>query len=293
VTSTSIDLSDVDLSQYSAPGRSHGLLDVFRRHYLLRLLVRKGTATRYRNSALGWIWSYVKPLCQYIIYFFIMGVIMGNTRGIENFSVYLLSGIIAINYFNEAFSNATTSITGNRALVRKIYLPRELFPVSAVIVAFIHFLPQLAVLIVIALLTGWVPSLITLGAGLLGILILTMLATGLGLMFGAWNAMYTDAQNFVEIIRMFATWSAPVLYSWTSVSEKLPHWAATLYMANPLSSAAELFHLAFWYTGPSESMMIYPNLLRNSIIAVCFCAALLIIGQLVFKRLEPKFAQEV
>ena len=286
-------LDSTDLAEFQRPGRSHGLVDVVRRRYLLRLLVRKGTATRYRNSALGWVWSYIKPLSQYVIYFFIMGVILGNTRNIENFPIYLLSGIIAINFFNEAFSNATKSITDNKALVKKIYLPRELFPVSAVIVAFIHFLPQLIVLLIVALLSGWLPSLSTIGAGLLGILILTILATGLGLIFGAVNVAYRDAQNLVEIIRMFATWTAPVLYSWQRVADALPHWAAEIYMLNPLASAVQLFHRAFWYTGAGENMQMPPDMWRNVWITLAVVCVVLVIGQFVFRRLERGFAQDL
>ena len=286
--------TEIDPSQYSIPGRSRGLLDVFRRYYLLRLLVRKGVSTRYRNSALGWIWSYTKPLSQYVIYFFIMGVILGNTRNIENFAVYLLAGIIAVNFFNEAFGNATTSITGNSALVRKIYLPRELFPVSAVIVAFIHFLPQLVVLLVVALLSGWVPTWMTLLAGAVGMLIIVGLASGLGLIFGAINVLFRDAQNFVEIIKMFAVWTAPVMYSWEKVADALPNWAAQLYMMNPLATAVELFHRAFWYTDDkAEVMQLAPHIVENTLIAVVVIAVVLAIGQLVFRKIEPRFAQEL
>lgn len=286
-------VEDYDLTGFETPGRSHGLLDIFRRRYLLRLLIRKGVSTRYRNSALGWVWSYIKPLSQYVIYFFIMGVILGNNRGIENFPVYLLSGMIAINFFNEAFSNATTSITDNKALVKKIYLPRELFPVAAVVVALIHFLPQLAVLLVVALLSGWVPTIATLGAGLFGMLILAIFATGLGLIFGSVNVAFRDAQNLVEIIRMFATWTAPVLYSWQHVADALPHWASSLYLMNPLTSAVEMFHRAFWFSTSNELMEMSPNLLRNSSIALVAVTIVLFIGQFVFRRLERGFAQNL
>ena len=283
----------IDTSEYTTPGRGKGLIDVFQHRYLLKLLIDKGVATRYRNSALGWVWSYAKPLSQYVIYYFIMGVVLGNTRGIDNFAVYLLSGIIAINLFNEAFGNGTTSITGNRALVRKIYLPRELFPLSAVVVAFIHFLPQLAVLIAVGLLSGWAPSLTTVYAGLLGMILLVAMATGLGLFFGALNVLFRDAQNFVDIIKMFVLWTAPVLYSWQHVADALPSWAAEVYMMNPIATVVELFHLAFWYMGGDQTAQLAPHITLNVAIAFVFVIALLVIGQLVFRKVEPRFAQEL
>ena len=157
-------MTNIDLSQYDVPGRGRGLRDVVRWRYLLSLLIRKGTATRYRNSTLGWTWSYVKPLIQFFIYYLVMGFIFGMDRGVDNFPLYLFSGFITVQFFNEGFGNATGSVVGNKALVKKIYLPRELFPIAAIAGAFIHFLPQLAILIVVALVYGWVPTVAGAGA---------------------------------------------------------------------------------------------------------------------------------
>ena len=286
-------MTAMDLSGFATPGRGRGLLDVFTRGYLLRLLVRKGVSTRYRNSALGWTWSYVKPLAQYTVYYFVMGVVLGFSRGIENFAVYLLSGVIVINLFNEAFSNATKSIVDNKALVKKIYLPRELFPVAAVIVALIHFLPQAAVLLAVSILTGWRPSVLELVYVVLGALLITMVATGLGLFFGAINVSFRDAQNFVEIILVFATWTAPVLYSWDLVDQRLPDWAVQLYLLNPLTSAVELFHAGFWFSTTDGGLQPPPNLAVNVAIGFGIALFLLVLGQLVFRRFERSFAQDL
>lgn len=283
----------VDLTGFAVPGRGKGLLDVFHRRYLLRLLVRKGVSTRYRNSALGWAWSYIKPLTQYFIYFFVMGIVLGRNNGIQNFAVYLLAGIITVNLFNEAFSNATKSIVDNKALVKKIYLPREMFPIAAVIVAFIHFLPQVAVLVVVSSLVGWIPSFLELGAILLGALIVILFASGLGLIFGAVNVSYRDAQNLVEIIKMFATWGSPVLYSYQNIADVLPNWAYQLYMINPLTSAVELFHYGFWYSTTDGTLPPPPNLLLFSLIGLALALAITGIGQLVFRQFERRFAQDL
>ncbi|QAV69985.1 ABC transporter permease [Salinibacterium sp. UTAS2018] len=284
---------DIDLTGYTTPGRGRGLLDVFRRSYLLRLLVRKGVSTRYRNSAFGWGWSYVKPLSQYMIYFFVMGIVLGRSRGIDNFAVYLLAGIIVINLFNEAFTNATTSVVDNKALVKKIYLPRELFPVAAVIVAFIHFLPQVVVLLIATILTGWQPGILEIAAVLLGALIVITFSTGLGLIFGAVNVSYRDAQNLVEIIRIFATWASPVLYGYDSIAAVLPGWLYEIYMLNPLTSAVELFHYGFWFSSTGGALPTPPDLVRNSLLALLLAVIVTVIGQMVFRKFERRFAQDL
>ncbi|MDX2398495.1 ABC transporter permease [Microbacterium algeriense] len=269
------------------------MLDVFRRRYLLNLLVRKATATRYRNSVLGWTWSYVKPAAQFAVYYFVMGIILNIHRDVDNFAIYLFSGIVIINLFNEGFGNATNSIVDNGALVRKIYLPRELFPVAAIIVAFVHFLPQVAVLLAICLLLGWTPSLLGIAAVLAGVLIVLVFATGLGLFFGGINVRFRDAQNVVEIIRMFSTWTSPVLYMWTLVIDKMPPWLFHIYMSNPLTVAVEFFHYGFWAPTASSTPGLPPHFGVYAVVAGVVSLIMLVIGQLVFRRFERSFAQDL
>ena len=282
-----------DLTGFSVPGSGRGILDVFRYRYLLRLLIRKGTQTRYHGSILGWGWSYVKPAAQFAIFYVVMGVFLNLNRGIENFPVYLFSGIIVVNLFNEAFGNATRSIVNNRALVKKIYLPRELFPIADVFIAFVHFLPQLAILLVVLLFVGWVPTAVQLAGALVAILIVLVFALGLGLFFGALNVSFRDAQNLVEIILLFATWSSPVLYSFTLVRDTLPTWLFELYMANPLTVAVELFHSAFWFPTTSGAMERPENLWQLAGFAGIAVVTLMVLGQFVFRKLEGRFAQDL
>lgn len=283
----------VDLDAFSVPGSGRGILDVFGYRYLLRLLIRKGILTRYHGSVLGWAWSYVKPAAQFVIYYVVMGVFLNLNHGIESFPIYLFSGIVVVNLFNEAFGNATKSIVNNKALVKKIYLPRELFPIADVFIAFVHFLPQLTILLAVCLFTGWVPTVVQIAGALLAIVIVLLIATGLGLLFGSVNVSYRDSQNLVELILMFATWTSPVLYSFTMVRDKLPGWAFDLYMLNPVTSAVELFHSAFWYPTTSEVAERPVHLWAFAGISVVIAIVVLLIGQFVFRKLESRFAQDL
>jgi ABC-2 type transport system permease protein len=282
-----------DRSAFSVPGTGRGIVDVFSYRYLLQLLVRKGTLTRYHGSVLGWAWSYVKPGAQFLVYWVVMGVFLGLNHGIESYPIYLFSGVVVVNLFNEAFGNATKSIVNNKALVKKIYLPRELFPIADVFIAFVHFLPQLVILLAACLVVGWVPSVVQLLGAVVAIFIVLLGSTGLGLLFGAVNVSYRDSQNLVELIRIFATWTSPVLYSFTMVRDSLPGWMYDLYMANPLTVAVELFHSAFWFPATSETMERPEGLLWFTLLALGITAATMVVGQLVFRRLEGRFAQDL
>ncbi|MEJ1087391.1 ABC transporter permease [Microbacterium sp. Mu-80] len=301
----------VPRAEFDIPGKSHGLIDVVRWRYLLRLLVRTGVTTRYRNSVLGWMWSYVRPAAQFLVFWIVLGLFMNLDR-VPNYAVYLFSGIVVINLFSEGFKNATTSIVGNAALVRKVFLPRQLFAVSAVLVSFVHFLPQVGLLLIVCLLMGWAGHITILGmlAALAGIFIVMVFALGLGLLFGAINVRFRDAENIVELMLLLATWASPVLYSWTMVQDAIvdklqwPSWLVDVYLLNPITQSVQLFHYAFWrpatqdlvnasgYVG-DELVPLSPNLAVNTLWTALIAVAALLVGQMVFRRLEGKFAQDL
>ncbi|WP_045259306.1 ABC transporter permease [Microbacterium hydrocarbonoxydans] len=282
-------------ADFDVPGTSRGLIDVIRWRYLLSLLVKTGVSTRYRNSVLGWTWSYVRPAAQFFVFWIVFGLFMTLEKGIPNFAVYLFSGIVIINLFSEAYKNGTTSIVGNAPLVRKVFLPRQLFAVSAVIVAFVHFLPQLALLIVVCAALGWLGSvtLMSVLAVFAAVVIVMIFSLGLGLFFGAINVRFRDAENIVELLLLLATWASPVLYFWTMVENVFPAWVTRIYLLNPLTVGVELFHYAFWYPVTDTDLQLPPDLGWNSLWALLISVSTLFIGQIVFRRLEGRFAQDL
>ena len=278
--------------EYSTPGRSSGLFSLFRQRYLLSLLLRKGTATRYYGSALGWVWSYIRPAAQFLMYYLVIGVILGANRGFEYFPIYLFSGIVAVNLFSEVLRNTTSALVDNKSLIKKIFMPRELFPVAAVGVAFVHFLPQAILLLAVSLLFGWTIGWLQVAGFIGGVLLILTFALGLGLFFGSINVVFRDAKNIVDIILMFSTWASPVLYSWAMVAERAPTWLYHIYMSNPMTSAVELFHDAFWLPIEPDSPRP-PDLFMHVSISVGIAVFTLVIGQLVFRKLEGSFAQRL
>lgn len=279
--------------ELAEPGTNRALFDVFRRRYLLSLIVRKEVGIRYRGSLLGWLWSYVKPLVQFAVFFVALGVFLGLNKSVEYYPIYLLSGITAVTFFNEAFANGTRSFVDNAALIKKIYLPREMFPIASVFVAAINTLPQIVVIVVIALFFGWAPTVLHLGALVLGLIIIAILATGLGLLFGAVNVTFRDAQSFVEIITMMSVWASPVMYQWQMVAREMPDWLFTLYRLNPLTPMVELFHYGLWMPlGPADAAPL-PDLWQFSLYALIASLVILAVGQIVFRRLEGRFAQDL
>ena len=254
--------------------------------------MKKGTTTRYYGSVLGWAWSYVRPAAQFLMYFVMIGLVLKVDRGINMYPLYLFSGIVLLNFFTEATKSATNSITGNAALVKKIYLPRELFPVAAVGSAFIHFLPQVLLLFIVCLLAGWSFAWTGLLAFIVAIAIVVMFTLGLGLFFGAINVAYRDAKNIIDVALMFSIWMSPVLYTHTMMRDLIPAWLYNIYMVNPMSVSVELFHHAFWGQVVTDTRM--PDyMLTNTMAGIGIALGTLLIGQVVFRRLEGNFAQDL
>ncbi len=284
-------------NELTTPGSGRGLLGVYSNRFLLKLLVRKEIKVRYRGSVLGLLWSYVKPLMQFMIYFVALGIFLNLQKATPNYAIYLFSGIVLVNFFTEALGNSTRSIVENRDLIRKIYLPRELFPVSTIWVSAAHFLPQVVILLGAAFLVGWTPSFFQLLAAVAAFIVVCILATGLGLLFGAVNVYFRDSENIVDMILMVVTWASPVLYMWTMARDALGSWF-WVYQLNPMTVAVEIFHWAFWYPTLGTDQLAIVDLPPNLIsfwlpVSLLVSLVVLFLGQLVFRRLAVHFAQEL
>ena len=276
-------------------GRGGGLREVVGRRFLLSLLVRKELRVRYRASVLGLGWSYVKPVVQFGVYFVGLGMVL-RQNVIGDYAVYLFGGLVVMTVFGEAVGNATRSVVANADLVRKIYLPRELFPLSSLCVAGVHLGPQLLVLLVGALVAGWVPDPVGVLALLAALALVALLALGLGLLLAAVNVLFRDVENVVDLVLMVIVWTSPVLYPWQRVADLLGAGSPllALYQSNPLTVAVELVHRATWaHASPGNSTSLPPDLGVRVVTSFVVAAAILALGQWVFRALSGRFAQEL
>ncbi|REE96550.1 ABC transporter permease [Thermomonospora umbrina] len=275
------------------PNSGGGLRQVARNRFLLRLLVRRELRSRYKGSLLGLGWSYVRPAVHFSVYFAVVGVFLGMDRQIEHFPIYLFSGMVLVNLFTETLHAATRSVTGNAPLIRKVFLPRELFPTASLLVSLVHFVPGLVILLIGATVNGWRPSPQALGAAALGLSILVILALGLGLLCAAVNVFFRDLEQAVDISMIVVTWSVPMIYPWAHVRTHAPAWVLEVYLANPLVSAVTMFQRAFWWPGTDETYAFPPDMYVHGAISLAVAVLVLLAGRLVFARTQKRFAQEL
>lgn len=280
---------------WADPAPRHGLLEVFRRRYLLRLLVRREISARYSGSFLGLIWSYINPLSQLFIYWFVMQKIIG--RGGENFALHVFSALVVVHFFTETFNAGTRSIVRNKAIVRKMATPNEMFPVASMLVSLYHVGPQMVILLIVCLFYGWSPDPTGMVAFAIAISISMVLGTALALLFSAANVFFRDWASVVNIMTNFVRFGAPMIYPYSIVEDRFGSFA-DYYLLNPIANAVLLSQRAFWVgstTDPAGTARtdLPDHLISRGLIVVAACAIFLVFAQMVFTRLEHKIPERI
>lgn len=270
--------------------------DIWTHRQLLGLMVRRDVKARYKDSVLGMLWTLINPLVQLGVYFLVMGQILGAARGIPDFAIYVFSGLTIYGLFSESLSGATGSIVANSGLVRKVYVPREVFPLAATGSALFTFGIQLLVLIVASVALGAAKPSWSVLYLFPAVALVLVYAVAFGLLLSALNVYLRDVQYLTQVVLMLALWASPIVYAWTMVSDvlaryNLPGWVLEMYTASPLTLAILGFHRAFWSAGTPAD---YPShLLARMTIAFIVGLVLLVICQRAFARLQGNFAQEL
>lgn len=283
------------------PSSNGGLLDVFKRRYLLRLLVRKEIQARYSGSFLGLFWSYVQPAVRFCVYFFVIGLILDLRGSMEYFGIHMFAGLVLVHYFTETFQAGTRSIVRNKAIIQKMAMPKEMFPVASMLVSAFHVVPGLVILTVASLAVGWTPDPVGIAAGLLGFAIVAVLGTALALLFSAANVFFRDFGNIVGTLSLLVTFSCPMIYPYSMVEDRfgnLGGWVPDLYLANPMAEAVLLMQRCFWTGTTSDPEKTMAEDLPGNLFTLGFAhlgvaVVVLVVAQLVFTRLENKFAERL
>lgn len=279
-------------------GFAFAVRGVWQRRELLGLLVRREIKSRYKNSSLGAVWSLIRPLALLLVYYVAIGEFIGAARTIPMFAIFIFCGLTAWSLYSDIIGSMTTSIISNGGLIKKVYLPREIFPLASVGSALFNFMMQFAVLIAAVLLLGQWPTIDALWLIPTAFITLVTFATAVGLMLSALNVYMRDVQYLVEIVLMVMFWASPIVYSFTFVHERLETnfaWLEQLYLANPATVIVLAFQKGLWAAGSAEgSGQVFPDDLMLRL-GITFLVSLVILwfSQRVFARMEGSFAQEL
>lgn len=287
-------------------GFVRALREIASHRELLGLLVRRELKARYKDSSLGFLWSLIRPLTMLAIYYIAIGQFLGAARGVPDFAIFVFTGLTIWGLYSEIVMGGTTSIIGNAGLIKKVSLPREIFPLAATGSALFNFLVQFLVLIAATIVLGQVPfgwDLIYVPAG---IAIVLVYGVALGLLLSAVNVYLRDVQYLVEVAMLILFWASPIVYAWSFVVETAARtglgWLTDVYLANPVTVAVLAFQKGMWVAGSEESIIegqtIAPqpwpaDLDPRIAIVLGIGIVILILCQRAFQKLQGNFAQEI
>lgn len=252
---------------------------------------------RYSNSILGVFWSYINPLTQFLVYWIFMGKIMGADKGMDNYPVHLFAGLVIVHFFTETFGAGTRSLLGNKGLLKKMAMPKEMFPVASMLVSLYHLVPATLILIVVCLFSGWTPTWETVPSFLLALGIVMALGTALALVFSLANVFFRDFGSAVNILTNYIRFGVPMMYPFSMIESALGD-KAWIYLLNPIADAVLLFQQAFWVgvtPNPEETAAKHlpENLWMWGLGAFGVSLVLLVIAQVVFSKYENKIPERL
>ncbi|MCO7219999.1 ABC transporter permease [Klenkia sp. PcliD-1-E] len=268
---------------------------------LLGQLIKKELKVKYKDSVLGFFWTLLRPLLYLLVYAVAIGVFLGSGRVIPQFGVYLFTGLLAWTLFTDILGGCTGSIVGNAGLVKKVYFPRELFPLAVVGAGLVNFLLQAVILVGAYVVTWTFPAPGDLLLVPLALVALVLFATGLGLILAAGNVFLRDITYLVEVGLLLWFWMTPIVYDWTKVRTTLvdDHSLTALfevYLANPMANIVLAFQRALWPGGLTEQGQPFyydGNLYLRLGVIILVGLVFVWFAQRVFARWQGNFAQEL
>ena len=245
---------------------------------LIKHLTWRHLAARYRGSSLGFAWSLLNPLILMGVYTFVFRYIFRATVPGVPFPVFLLTGILAWNFFSSAALNAAVSLVSGASLINKAAFPRITLPVSAVLASAVNYVVTVPILIAFGMLFGVFPTFFLLllpGA----LLLILLMAIGVGALLSALMPFFNDLQHLIEVALTIWFFLTPVVYPMSQVPEGL----VPFYRLNPMVGLIELVHSVFL----GQDLPF-----RSLATAVAGVVVVLGAGLLVFRRVA-KHATEV
>jgi ABC-2 type transport system permease protein len=274
------------------------------RYELLAELVRKDLKVKYKNSALGFVWSMANPLLYLAVFTLVFTFFLPN--GVPKFAVLFMSGFLVWSFFNSATVHATGAVVGNANLVKKVRFPRLVLPLASVGFAGVHFVLQLLVFFVF--LVPFYPDAFGLQLWLLApaLAVAVAFTVGMSLLASALNVRYRDVQHLLEIVMLAWFWITPIVYPVTVVRDRLAEegllWMFKFYMANPMTAVVVAAQRAIYNhpvvataDGPRQVLPAggYGFYLQWLGVAAAISAVLLAVGLWTFRRLQADFAEEL
>jgi lipopolysaccharide transport system permease protein len=266
------------------------LTELWRYRELVRNLIARDLKVRYKNSVLGIAWSWLNPLLMMMVFTVVFTVINRAPPDIPHYPVFVLSGILPWNFFSASVVGATASIVGSGYLIKKVYFPREVLPLVAILSNMVNFVIALPVFFGMALafgvrLTPWALFMPVV------LMVQVIFSVGIGLILATLNVYYRDTQIIMEVLMLAWFFVTPILWDARLIPEIKMLWGIAwpvqrlVYWFNPMASIIASYRdTLYWGTQPAMDFFA-----RSTVTAIL----ILVLGYAVFHRFSASFAEEL
>lgn len=278
------------------------LQNIYKYRYLLYQFVLRDLKVRYKNSALGFLWSLFNPLLQVATITIVVKYIM--RVDIPNYSAYLLVAFLPWQYVLNGLLDSSDVLIHNRDMIKKVPFPREILPLSCVASNLIHFLLAM-IIFVVYVLVYWIffhgsPVMVTFIMFPVLVIMQTILVAGIALFVCSVNAFFEDTKYILQALLNIGFYLTPIMYPVELVQNKLPEnmqWLFKLYMLNPFASLMDAYRKLLLppFEGHVAGSMVTSLPFSWSNFALCcfICVAVGILGYMYFIKKKDYFAERL
>lgn len=252
--------------------------EIYQYRHMLKTLVKQDISGRYKGSFFGFLWTLLNPLLMLVVYSVVFQFVFRT--GIEHYSIYLFICLMPWNAFANTIAVGTPCIANNASILKKVYFPREILPLAVVISNTIQYFFSAVIIFIALLISGVGVSWFALFLPLI-VLIQAIFSLGVVFILCSINVYMRDVQYMMNPIMMIWMYACPILYSISMIPEKY----LSIYKLNPMVSIMQGYQDILY----SKTWPDFTNLGIVALVSV----VILIIGYLIFNKLQRRFVEEV
>lgn len=257
-------------------------MNIFKKIYkyreLLKTNVKKEIRGRYKNSILGVMWSFLNPLLQLVVYAVIFGALLAG--GDKTYHIYICVALIPWTYFTTAITQSAFTIIGNGDIIKKVYFPREILPISVVTSGAVNFVISTIIILAFVLFAGLGISKYILFYPLI-LLIQYILLLGISFIVSSITVYFRDLEHIIGVVLMAAFYGTPIVYK----LEQLPENLQIIMKLNPMTHLINAYRDIFYYQQMPNLKILGIVLLLGLVLTVG--------GYFLFKKLQKGFAEQL
>lgn len=255
------------------------LKEIYAYREMIISLVRRELRGRYKGSVLGFLWTFVNPLLQLLVYTIVFSNII--RMGIEKYYLFLFVALIPWIFFQSSLTSGSSCVLNQKDMVKKIYFPREVLPIAHVTTNFVNMLLSFIVIFIVLAFSGITPNFVAILYLPIIMIVEYILSLGIALIASSVTVYFRDLEHILGIVGMAWMYLTPIMYSIDIVPESI----MPLFMANPMTPIIIAYRDILYYSRIPE----LGTLLHAFVLGI----VMIVIGYVVFGKLQRHFVEEL